>query len=98
MKTKITLPESELPTHWYNITPDLPSPLPPALHPGTHEPAGPDDFAPIFPMDLIMQEVSTERFIEIPEEVREIYRLWRPTPLYRAHGLEELIGGPARIY
>ena len=98
MTTKITLPEAELPTHWYNIIPDLPAPLPPALHPGTHQPAGPDDFASIFPMDLIMQEVSTDRFIEIPEEVREIYRLWRPTPLYRAHGLEELIGGPARIY
>ena len=98
MATKITLPEAELPTHWYNIIPDLPVSLPPALHPGTHQPAGPDDFAPIFSMDLIIQEVSTDRFIEIPDEVREIYRLWRPTPLYRAHGLEELIGGPARIY
>ncbi|HXV70507.1 MAG TPA: TrpB-like pyridoxal phosphate-dependent enzyme [Acidimicrobiia bacterium] len=98
MATKITLPESDLPTHWYNIAADLPSPLPPALHPGTHEPAGPGDFEAIFPMDLIMQEVTTERFIEIPEEVREVYRMWRPSPLYRAHGLEDRIGGPARIY
>lgn len=98
MATKITLPESDLPTHWYNIAADLPSPLPPALHPGTHEPAGPGDFEAIFPMDLILQEVATDRFIEIPEEVREVYRMWRPSPLYRAHGLEDLIGGPARIY
>ena len=98
MVTKITLPESELPTHWYNIVPDLPSPPPPVLHPGTHEPIGPDDLAPLFPMDLILQEVSTDRYIEIPEEIREVYRMWRPSPLYRAHGLEKLIGGPARIY
>ncbi|HEX9847396.1 MAG TPA: TrpB-like pyridoxal phosphate-dependent enzyme [Acidimicrobiia bacterium] len=98
MATKIILPESELPTHWYNIVPDLPAPPPPVLHPGTHQPVGPDDLAPLFPMDLILQEVATDRFIEIPEEVREVYRLWRPTPLYRAHGLERLIGGPARIY
>ncbi|HWB89601.1 MAG TPA: TrpB-like pyridoxal phosphate-dependent enzyme [Acidimicrobiia bacterium] len=98
MATKITLAESDLPTHWYNIVPDLPSPPPPVLHPGTHEPVGPDDLAPLFPMDLILQEVATERFIEIPEEVREVYRLWRPTPMFRAHGLEKLIGGPARIY
>ncbi|HEX9762022.1 MAG TPA: TrpB-like pyridoxal phosphate-dependent enzyme, partial [Acidimicrobiia bacterium] len=98
MATKIMLPESEIPTHWYNIVPDLPSPPPPVLHPGTLQPVGPDDLAPLFPMDLILQVVSQESFIEIPEEVREIYRLWRPTPLYRAHGLEKLIGGPARIY
>jgi tryptophan synthase beta chain len=98
MVTKIILPESELPTHWYNIIPDLPVPPPPVLHPGTHQPVGPDDLAPLFPMDLILQEVSGERFIEIPEEVREVYRLWRPSPLYRAHNLEKLIGGPARIY
>jgi tryptophan synthase beta chain len=98
MATKIILPESELPTHWYNIAADLPVPFPPALHPGTHQPAGPADFEAIFPMDLILQEVSTERFVEIPEEVLEIYRMWRPSPLYRAHGLERLIGGPARIY
>lgn len=98
MATKIILPEAELPTHWYNIAADLPVPFPPALHPGTHEPAGPADFEAIFPMELILQEVSQERFIEIPEEVREIYRLWRPSPLYRANRLEELVGGPARIY
>jgi tryptophan synthase beta chain len=98
MVTKILLPESELPTHWYNIVPDLPVSPPPVLHPGTHQPVGPDDLAPLFPMDLILQEVSSERFIEIPEEVREVYRMWRPSPLYRAHNLEKLIGGPARIY
>ena len=98
MLTKILLPESDLPTHWYNIVPDLPVPPPPVLHPGTHQPVGPDDLAPLFPMDLILQEVSSERFIEIPEEVREVYRMWRPSPLYRAHNLEKLIGGPARIY
>jgi tryptophan synthase beta chain len=98
MATKITLPESELPTHWYNIVPDLPVPPPPPLHPGTLQPIGPDDLAPLFPMDLILQVVSPDRFIEIPEEVREVYRMWRPSPLYRAHGLERLIGGPARIY
>lgn len=98
MTTKITLPESELPTHWYNVAADLPAPLPAPLHPATHEPVGPDDLAPLFPMDVILQEVSQDRFIEIPEEVREVYRMWRPTPLYRAHGLERLIGGPARIY
>ncbi len=98
MVTKITLPETELPTHWYNIVPDLPVAPPPVLHPGTHEPVGPDDLAPLFPMDLILQEVSSDRFIEIPEAVREVYRLWRPTPMYRAHNLEKRIGGPARIY
>jgi tryptophan synthase beta chain len=98
MTTKIILPESELPTQWYNVVPDLPSPPPPVLHPGTHEPVGPDDLAPLFPMDLILQEVATDRFIDIPEDVLDVYRLWRPSPLYRAHGLEKLIGGPARIY
>jgi tryptophan synthase beta chain len=98
MATKIILPEADLPTHWYNVVPDLPAPPPPVLHPGTHEPVGPDDLAPLFPMDLILQEVASDKFIEIPEEVREVYRLWRPSPLYRAHGLEKLIGGPARIY
>ena len=96
--TKILLDESELPTHWYNIIPDLPSPPPPVLHPGTLEPVGPDDLAPLFPMDLILQEVSPESYIEIPEEVREIYRLWRPSPLYRAHRLERALDTPARIY
>ena len=96
--TKILLDESEMPTSWYNIVPDLPSPPPPALHPGTHEPAGPEAFAPLFPMALIMQEVSQDRFIEIPEEVQEVYRLWRPSPLFRAHRLEKALGTPAKIY
>jgi tryptophan synthase beta chain len=95
---KYLLDESEMPTSWYNIVPDLPSPPPPALHPGTLQPAGPDDFAPLFPMDLIMQEVSTERYIEIPGAVLDIYRQWRPSPLYRAHRLEAALGTPARIY
>lgn len=98
MTTKIILPEADLPTHWYNIVADLPSPPPPVLHPGTHQPVGPDDLAPLFPMDLILQEVATDRYVEIPEEVREVYRMWRPSPLHRAHGLEKLVGGPARIY
>ena len=96
--TKAVLPESEIPTHWYNLLADLPEPLPPHLHPGTKEPVGPDDLAPLFPSRLIAQEVSPERFIEIPEPVRDIYRLWRPSPLYRAHGLERALGTPARIY
>ena len=96
--TKILLDESELPTHWYNIIPDLPAPPPPVLHPGTLEPVGPADLAPLFPMDLILQEVSQESYIEIPEEIREIYRLWRPTPLYRAHRFERELDTPARIY
>jgi len=96
--TKILLDEGEMPTHWYNVIPDLPAPPPPPLHPGTHDPIGPDDLAPLFPMDLIMQEVSAESYIEIPEEVREVYSLWRPSPLYRAHRLEAALGTPARIY
>ncbi len=96
--TKILLDEDEMPTHWYNIVPDLPSPPPPALHPGTHQPIGPDDLAPLFPMELIMQEVSQESYIEIPEEVRNIYRSWRPSPMYRARRLEQALGTPARIY
>ena len=96
--TKILLDESELPTHWYNIIPDLPAPPPPVLHPGTLEPVGPGDLAPLFPMDLILQEVSQDSYIEIPEPVRDIYRLWRPTPLYRARRLEKELDTPARIY
>src|SRR5579864_6649783 len=96
--TKYLLPESEIPTHWVNLLPDLPGdPLPP-LHPGTLEPAGPDDLAPIFPMALIMQEVSPEPAIEIPEPVREVYKLWRPTPLFRARRLERELDTPAHIY
>ena len=84
MKVKYLLDESDLPKFWYNIAADLPSPLPAVLHPGTLQPIGPDDLAPLFPMTLIMQEVSTEREIEIPRPVRDIYRQWRPSPLYRA--------------
>ena len=89
---------STVPTHWYNLAADLPSPVPPALHPGTKEPLGPEDLAPLFPMALIMQEVSTERYIEIPQAVREIYAMWRPSPLIRAVRLERALGTPARIY
>jgi tryptophan synthase beta chain len=96
--TKIVLPESDIPTHYYNIQPDLPTPLPPPLHPATKEPIGPDELAPIFPMGLIMQEVSQEPMIEIPDQVRDIYRLYRPSPLYRARSLEEMLDTPARIY
>jgi tryptophan synthase beta chain len=96
--TKITLPESEIPTHFYNIQADLPTPLAPALHPGTKEPIGPADLAPIFPMGLILQEVTQERMVEIPDEVRDIYRLYRPSPVFRAKALEEMLDTPARIY
>nr|WP_221374676.1 TrpB-like pyridoxal phosphate-dependent enzyme [Actinoplanes polyasparticus] len=96
--TKILLSESEMPTSWYNIVPDLPSPPPPVLHPGTLQPVGPDDLAPLFPMALIEQEVTTERYVTIPPEVLEVYRLWRPSPLYRAHRLEKALGTPAKIY
>src|SRR2546430_2319749 len=97
-KTKFLLTERDIPTHWINLLPDLPGdPLPP-LHPGTKEPAGPDDLTPIFPMGLILQEVSTEAEIEIPDEVREVYKLWRPTPLHRARRLERELDTPARIY
>ncbi|MDZ7733016.1 MAG: hypothetical protein U5R31_07750 [Acidimicrobiia bacterium] len=84
---KYQLDESRIPTHWYNLVPDLPTPPPPPLHPATHEPVGPDDLAPLFPMALIQQEVSGESHIEIPDAVRDAYRLWRPTPLYRARRL-----------
>ncbi|MFI6297077.1 TrpB-like pyridoxal phosphate-dependent enzyme [Nonomuraea sp. NPDC050790] len=86
------------PSHWYNIVPDLTTPPPPPLHPGTGQPVGPDDLAPLFPMELIGQEVSGERFLAIPQEVLDVYRLWRPTPLIRAHRLEKSLGTPARIY
>jgi tryptophan synthase beta chain len=96
--TKITLPESEIPTHYYNIAPDLPTPLAPPLHPVTRQPIGPDDLAPIFPMALIEQEMSTEPMVEIPDEVRDIYRLYRPSPVFRARAFEELLQTPAKIY
>jgi tryptophan synthase beta chain len=97
-QTKIILPESEMPQAWYNIQPDLPAPLAPPLNPGTGQPIGPEDLAPIFPMELIKQEVSMEPWIEIPDDILRIYKLWRPSPLFRAHRLEEYLGTPARIY
>jgi tryptophan synthase beta chain len=95
---KYHLDESRIPKVWYNIAADLPKPLSPVLHPGTGQPIGPDDLAPLFPMALIMQEVSAEREIEIPGPVREIYRQWRPSPLYRARRLEKALQTPAKIY
>jgi len=95
---KIFLPESEMPRQWYNIMADMPTPMEPPLHPGTGQPVGPDDLAPIFPMNLIEQEVSTERWIDIPEGVLEKYVIWRPTPLYRAYDLEKHLNTPAKIY
>ncbi len=97
-QVKYLLDEDRLPTAWYNIAADLPTPPPPPLHPVTGQPIGPADLAPLFPMALILQEVSTERHIEIPEEVRAIYRQWRPTPLYRARRLERALDTPAKIY
>lgn len=95
---KILLPESRIPTHWYNIQADLPVEPPPVLHPGTKKPVGPDDLSPLFPMALILQEVSKERYIEIPEPVREVYRIWRPSPLIRARGLEKALGVQSKIF
>ena len=97
-QVKFVLDESRIPEAWYNITSDLPEPLPPVLHPGTGQPVGPDDLAPLFPMQIILQEVATDRYIPIPEEVRSVYRQWRPTPLYRARRLEQALDTPARIY
>src|SRR6266700_377667 len=97
-RTKITLDESEIPRQWYNMIPDLPAPPPPPLHPGTGQPVGPEDLAPLFPMELIRQEVATDSYIAVPDEVLDVYRLWRPTPLYRAHRLEKALNTPARIY
>ncbi|HYD64917.1 TrpB-like pyridoxal phosphate-dependent enzyme [Azospirillum sp.] len=96
--TKYVLSEDRIPKAWYNLAADLPVPLPPPLHPGTGQPIGPDDLAPIFPMAVIQQEVSTERWIDIPEPVRDVYRLWRPAPLVRARRLEKALGTPAKIY
>jgi len=96
--TKIVLDESEMPRQWYNLLADLPAPPPPVLHPGTLQPVGPDDLAPLFPMALILQEVSGERYVDIPDEVLDVYRLWRPSPLYRAHRLERALGTPAKIF
>ncbi|MBK8944538.1 MAG: TrpB-like pyridoxal phosphate-dependent enzyme [Ignavibacteriae bacterium] len=95
---KYLLDEKEIPTHWYNIQADMPNPMLPPLHPGTLQPVGPQDLAPLFPMELIKQEVTRERWIEIPEEVRDVYKEWRVTPLVRAIGLEKLLDTPAKIY
>jgi len=97
-QTKILLDENDIPKKWYNILPDMPTSLSPPLNPATNEPVGPKDLSRIFPMELIRQEVSQERFIPIPDDVMDIYRLWRPSPLYRAHRLEAAIKTPARIY
>lgn len=96
--TKILLDENEIPKKWYNILADLPTPLAPPLNPATNEPISPDDLAPLFPQELIKQEMSPQQYIDIPEEIRDIYRLWRPAPLYRAHRLEKVLGTPAKIY
>ena len=97
-QVKYTLDETQIPKNWYNIVADLPEPPPAVLHPGTMQPVGPSDLEPLFPMSLIMQEVATERDIEIPEPVRDIFRLWRPSPLIRARRLEKLLDTPAKIY
>jgi tryptophan synthase beta chain len=97
-RTKFLLDESELPRRWYNIRADMPNSAQPVLHPGTGEPVGPDDLAPLFPMELILQEVSEEAEVEIPKPILQIYGLWRPTPLYRAHRLEQAVGTRSRIF
>ncbi|MFH1090838.1 MAG: TrpB-like pyridoxal phosphate-dependent enzyme, partial [Pseudomonadota bacterium] len=98
MVKKVLLSEDEMPRQWYNVAADLPNPMPPPLHPGTGKPVGPEDMAPIFPMNLLEQEMSQERFIKIPEEVLDVYRMWRPTPLYRAERFEKLLNAPVKIY
>jgi len=97
-QVKFLLQENEMPTQWYNILPDLPEPLPDVLHPGTGQPVGPDDLAPLFPMGLIMQEFSPEQYIDIPEEIQAVYRTWRPTVLHRAYRLEKALDTPAKIF
>ena len=98
MQTKIPLDEEQIPKKWYNVQADLPSPLDPPLHPQTHKPIGPADLSAIFPMELIRQEVTTDRYVDIPEEVRDVFRLYRPSPLYRAYRLEKFLKTPAKIY
>jgi len=98
MDTRFVLSQSEIPTAWYNALPDLPEPMQPPLHPGTKQPVGPDDLAPLFPMALIEQEMTGAPTVDIPGPVLDILRLWRPTPLVRARRLEEALGTPARIY
>jgi tryptophan synthase beta chain len=97
-QTRFNLSENDLPKFWYNINADSPIPPTPVLHPGTKEPVTPDFLSVLFPMELILQEISTERYIQIPEEVRDLYKLWRPTPLIRALRLEKALGTPAHIY
>ena len=97
MKTKILLKEEDMPTHWYNVMADMPNPPTPPLGPDGN-PVGPDALAAIFPEELIKQEMSSERWIKIPEEVRDALRLWRPSPLFRAHRLEKALNTPAKIY
>jgi tryptophan synthase beta chain len=98
MQTKFLLTDQQIPTHWYNVIPDMPGPLAPVINPRTLKPVGPEDLAPIFPAALVEQEMSPERWVKIPDAVREIYKLWRPTPLFRARRLEEALRTPARIY
>src|SRR5690606_28273088 len=95
---KFILSENEIPTHWYNVVADMKEKPRPPLHPGTGEPIGPEMLEPLFPLDLIKQEVSQEKWIPIPEEVRDVYSIWRPTPLYRAYGLEKALDTPAKIF
>jgi tryptophan synthase beta chain len=97
-QVKFNLDESRIPKSWYNLAADLPKALPPVLHPGTKQPIGPADLEPLFPMELILQEVSAERYIDIPEPIRDVYRMWRPSPLIRARRLEQKLGTPAKIY
>ena len=97
-QVKFVLDETHIPKAWYNLTADLPKPPPPVLHPGTKQPVGPADLEPLFPMQLILQEVSGERYIDIPQPVRDVYRMWRPSPLIRARRLEQKLGTPAKIY
>jgi len=98
VQTKIILPEDRIPKQWYNIIPDMPGAMAPVIHPGTLQPVTPDDLLPLFPMGLIEQEVSTQRWIDIPDEVRQILAQWRPSPMFRAHRLEKALGTPAKIY
>src|SRR5437764_12398338 len=97
-RTKVLLDEKDIPTKWSTLQADFKRPAPPVLHPGTKQPIGPADLAPLFPMELIKQEVSRQRWIEIPDEIRDVYRLWRPSPLYRARRLEKALGTSAHIY
>jgi tryptophan synthase beta chain len=95
---KYVLDEEHIPKVWYNLNADFPKPVPAVLHPGTHQPVGPGDLEPLFPMELILQEVATERYIEIPEPVRDVFKMWRPSPLVRARRLEQALDTPAKIY